>query len=246
MRSNDEAINRLYKTFQHMEGSFHILENNVPVEQQIAYFKDSGRLRKELKQQKTSNDDYERYMLDLQNDELSDDAKKGILLKLAVSKQVRAHRIIEKYLQDPSPKLTNWAYMALIESRISLESELSGEKQIYISTGLGGKGNKLRFFVLILSTEGVPFLDYQRLMIEKELNYSLPKAGCEIERLKIEEKFVELVCLTPIKVHIKKILEAVILECNQYGSFLSEAFIVTNVKEMNQKEIDQVMKKYWT
>ena len=67
--------------------------------------------------------------------------------------------------KDGSFLLTDWAYMALMESRIMLESELSEEKQIYISTGLGGKGRKLRFYLLLQTNENKPFLDYQRNVI---------------------------------------------------------------------------------
>jgi hypothetical protein len=157
---------------------------------------------------------------------------------------VRAYRLLEQYVQHPDPELVNWAYMALMESRITLESELSGEKQVYISTGLGGKGQKLRFYVLILSSEGASFLDYQRRVIEKEFGYALPKEDCEIERLTIGDKYVELVFLVPVKADIKKILEDVIRECNLYGNFLSEIFTVTNVKELSMEEVDQIVEKY--
>ena len=52
-----------------------------------------------------------------------------------LKKSVRAYRLLEEYTQHPDPEVTDWAYMALMESRISLESDFSDEKQIYISTG---------------------------------------------------------------------------------------------------------------
>jgi hypothetical protein len=225
-----------------MEGHFHILEHRVPVEQQMAYFKYSDRIRREKNTMK--DDDYQKYIVDLQNIELSKEEKMRILSILASSKQVRAYRLLEKYLQNPDPQLINWAYMALMESRITLESELSGEKQIYISTGLGGKGEKLRFYVLILSSGGVLFLDYQREIIRKEFGYSLPKNDCEIERLTIDDKYVELVFLIPVKIDIRKILEDVIRECNLYGNFLSEIFTITNVKELDREEVCQIVERY--
>jgi hypothetical protein len=134
--------------------------------------------------------------------------------------------------------------MALMESRITLESELSGEKQIYISTGLGGKGEKLRFYVLILSSLEVPFLDYQCEVIEKEFRYTLSKNDCEVERLTIGDRYVELVFLIPVRADLKKILEDLIRECNLYGNFLSEIFTVTNVKELDQMEVNHIVERY--
>ncbi len=244
MKGQDDVFKRFYESFQRMDGHFHILEHRVPVEQQMDYFTYSDRIRKEAREM--TDIDYERYMADLKNDERSEEEKKNILSKLALSKQVRAYRLLEQYVQhpDPNPELVNWAYMALMESRITLESELSGEKQIYISTGLGGKRQKLRFYVLILSSEGRSFLDYQRKVIEEEFGYTLPREDCEIERLSIGDKYVELVFLLPVKSNIKKILESVIRECNLYGSFLSEIFTVTNVKELSPEEVDQIVEKY--
>ena len=169
--------------------------------------------------------------------------KKYVLSILATSRQVKAYRILEEYAQAPDPDVADWAYMALMESRIALESELSDEKQIYISTGLGGKGEKLRFYVLILANELKPFLEYQKKVIEREFPYSLEKAGCEIERLTIGEKYMELVFLIPVRADIKQALDKVINECNQYGNFLSQVFTITNVKELSAEEVEEIIKK---
>jgi hypothetical protein len=242
MKGQEDIFKRFYESFRSMEGHFHILEHRIPVEQQMAYFKYSDRIRKEYTGMEEN--DYPGYIADLQNSELSKEEKKRILSILASSKQVRAYRLLEQYLQNPDPQLVNWAYMALMESRIMLESELSGEKQIYISTGLGGKGEKLRFYVLILSAGGNLFLDYQREIIEKEFGYSLPQNDCEIERLTVGDRYVELVFLIPVRTDIRKILEDVIRECNLYGNFISEIFTVTNVKELDKEEVNQIIERY--
>ncbi|MDR1525900.1 MAG: hypothetical protein LBS79_11705 [Tannerella sp.] len=242
MRGQEDVFKRFHESFQNMDGRFHILEHRVPVEQQMEYFRFSDRIRKAV--YRLNDFDYQQYEVDLQDGSLSKERKKRILSILASSKQVRAYRLLEKYVQESDPELVNWAYMALMESRITLESELSGEKQIYISTGLGGRGEKLRFYVLILSSLNVPFLDYQHEVIEKEFEYALSKNDCEIERLTIGGHYVELVFLIPVRADLKKILEDIIRECNLYGNFLSEIFTVTNVKELSQAEVDHIVEKY--
>ena len=242
MKGQEDIFKKFYESFQNMDGHFHILEHRVPVEQQMEYFKYSDMVRK--MNIAMSSVDYEQYMSKLENVELSKEEKKETLSILASSKQVWAYRMLERYVQNPDEELVNWAYMALMESRITLESELSGEKQIYISTGLGGKGEKIRFYVLIMSLGGAPFADYQHEVIEKEFRYALPKNDCEIERLTIGKKYVELVFLISVKSDIRKILEDVIRECNVYGNFLSESFTVTNVKELTQEEVNQIVEKY--
>lgn len=209
----------------------------------MEYFKYSEQVRKERAKPDLNDMDYTAFRESLSNPESTTDYKKYILSMLATSREVKAYRMLEDYVQHPDEDVSNWAYMALMESRISLESELSDEKQIYISTGLGGKGEKLRFYVLMLSRDRKPFLEYQRKVIEREFAYFLPKADCEIERLTIGEQYVELVFLIPVRADIKLTLDKVINECNQYGDFLSDIFTITNVKELTQQEVTDIINK---
>jgi len=224
-----------------MGGRFHILENRVPVAQQMEYFDYSRKLRK--RKIKIKESDYNQYRERLEDVGVPKEEKKKILTILALSAEVHAYRLLEQYMQQPDEELLNWASMALMESRIAIESDLSGERQIYISSGLGGKMGKMRFYVLISSSHGAPFEDYQRKVIEKEFGYLLPKNDCEIERLTIKDAYLELVFLMPITTDLRKILEIVVLECNIYGNFLSQTFTVTNVKEFSQDEVNQILAK---
>ena len=241
-KGQGDIFKKFYESFQNMNGHFHILEQRVPVEQQLEYFKYSEKIRN--KSTEIDDDIYDLFVTGLECDNVSKEDKKEALSILASSKQVRAYRLLERYAKNPDEELVNWAYMALMESRITLETELSGEKQIYISTGLGGKGESIRFYVLMLSSGGVNFVDYQRKIIEKEFGYTMSGNNCEIERLTIGDKYIELVFLVPIRSDIKRILEGAIRECNLYGNFLSEIFTVTNVKELTNEEVNQIMEKY--
>ena len=243
MKEEGDVFKKFRDSFRKMDGHFHILEQRVPVELQMEYFKYSEQVRKERAKPDLNDMDYTAFRESLSNPESTTDYKKYILSMLATSREVKAYRMLEDYVQHPDEDVSNWAYMALMESRISLESELSDEKQIYISTGLGGKGEKLRFYVLMLSRDRKPFLEYQRKVIEREFAYFLPKADCEIERLTIGEQYVELVFLIPVRADIKLTLDKVINECNQYGDFLSDIFTITNVKELTEQEVTDIINK---
>ena len=243
MKEEGDVFKKFRDSFSKMDGHFHILEQRVPVELQMEYFKYSEQVRKERAKPDLNEMDYTAFRESLSNPESTTDYKKYILSMLATSREVKAYRMLEDYVQHPDEDVSNWAYMALMESRISLESELSDEKQIYISTGLGGKGEKLRFYVLMLSRDRKPFLEYQRKVIEREFAYFLPKADCEIERLTIGEQYVELVFLIPVRADIKLTLDKVINECNQYGDFLSDIFTITNVKELTEQEVTDIINK---
>ena len=42
---------------------------------------------------------------------------------------------------------------------------------------------------------------------------------------------------------IKAILDRVLIECNQYGNFISDIITVTNVKELSTDEITEILDK---
>jgi len=235
------VFNQFQKFLKDSDGDFHILEQRIPVETQMEYFRYSDHLRKMML--RPAEMDYNRLLLDLYSPYASHEEKKRALSMLAISKLVKAYRLLERYAQYAEPEITDWACMALIESRIALESELSDGKQIYISTGLGGRGNKLRFFVLLSTAEGKVFLDYQKQMLEKEIAFAFPRYDCELERLTIKEQHVEMVFLAPIRMNIKTLIDNIMDECNQYGGFLAKIYTVTNVKELNEEEITHILKE---
>ena len=148
-----------------------------------------------------------------------------------------AYRRLERYARLAEPDMRDWAYMALMEGRIILESELSDEKQIYISTGLGGKGQKLRFYLLFPAAEGMTIEGYRRNVVEREFNFALRQADWDIERLTIHPDYAELVVLLPLRADLKAVLDGVLKECNQYGDFLAKTYTISNMKEMNEEEI---------
>ena len=241
MARQEKIFKNLNASFLDRGGRLHVLDHRVPIEQQLEYFKYAQKVRKAMKNRKEI--DYNQCQINLESIDLPNKVKKMALSVLASSSEIRAYRLIEQYMQHPDEELINWASMALIECRMALESELTGEKQIFISTGLGGKGEKFRFYVLIPSSQGVSFALYQREVIEKEVGYLMPQYECEVERLTIQDNYVELVFLLPVSVDIRKIVEKLIVECNLYGNFLSEMHVVTNVKELSQNEINQVIIK---
>ena len=240
MERHEKDLSKLLDTVQNMGGQFNIMENRVPVAQQLEYFEFTRRFQK--KKRKISDNDFIQYKEKLENDTPRDEKKK-ILALLALSTEIRAYRLLEQYVQEAKDDLVNWATMALMESRMWIESELTEKKQVYISTGLGGKGGKLRFYALILAINGVPFEDYQRKVIKTEFECVLAKNDCEMERLTIKNNYIELVFLMPLKVDLRKILETLVLECNVYGNFLSLKFQATNVKEFNQNEVNQILER---
>lgn len=234
-KDKDNTFDKRKAFLQQLDGNLHILEQRIPVEKQMEYFKYSDHVRKE--HLPVEEEDLEYYNIALYNEDTTLEYKKHILSLFAASRYIRGYRIIEKYSKDPDPELKDWASLALIESRMALESELSNEKQVFISTGLGGKDNKLRFYALLLSKDRQPLVDFQKEIIQREFSFFLPQVEGEIERLNMGGNFIEVTFLTPMSTNIKAVIDRIINEANQYGNFINDVYTVTNVREFSEEEV---------
>ena len=217
--------------------SFHVLEDLVPIEEQMEFFKYFDGL-------KTRN---VRFVRDTEiemlfSPDVSIERKKECLTVLSSIPDVKAYRAIETYQSSPlEPELKNWSSIALLGSRIGLDSELSGKRQIYISSGLGGHDKKLRFFTLFITSSLENLTELQKQIVEREFRFQLEAADVDIENFEIENNYFTILFLFPFKTDVRAVLQSSIDECNQYGNFLDEKFLFTNVKVFNDEEIQTLL-----
>ena len=240
MSEHDDLLERLRHTLDEQGvDSFHILEDLVPLEIQMDYFKYFDNLRRE-----NPSFDRDKEINNLFSSEDDIERKKKSLILLASIPDVKAYRAIETYHSSPvNTQLANWSSMALVNSRIVLTSDLSGQQQIYISSGLGGQDKKLRFFALFTTNHGQEFTELQKEMIEREFSFHLKTANVLIEKFEIKNNYFTILLLFPFDEDIKSRLNSAVEECNQYGNFLDTKFLFTNVKILNEEEIEILLKK---
>lgn len=225
---------RIQKALENLPENFNVLEEQINLELQVEYFDFSHKMKTE---------DYRRYLKEsdqLFETQTAPEEKKKILSALASSGEVEAFRTIEKYLKNPDSELKDWAVLALQESRMLLQSSLLDEQQVFISTGLGGKGQKLRYFVVFLNNSG-ELTDMQKKLLDDELAYVMKQNDGEVEELNTMLDFTTAVVILPIKAPLKDIFKSIIDECNQYGNFLQEDMVITNVKRLNPVEIVELL-----
>lgn len=240
MSDHDDLLAKLRQTLNEQGiDSFHILEDLVPIEEQMEYFRYFDKLRNE-------NSPFVRdeEVAILFSPDASIERKKRSLTLLASIPDVGAYRSIETYHSSPlEPELLHWSSMALVSSRIVLSSDLSGYQQVYISSGLGGQDKKLRFFALFTSGERQHFTDLQKEIVEREFNFQLNKAGVVIEKFEIKDNYFTLLMLFPFNKDLRSSLTDAVSECNQFGNFLDTKFLFTNVKILSEKEIEKLLEK---
>ncbi len=243
MNKQEPDLNKVYQKIQELLSkrgqAVTILEEQVDIEMQKEYFNFSKELSKTL----------DKNLVLKEKDLLfeattSVEKKKELLSALAKIDHPEAFRAIETYKENSDEELNQWSTLAIQESKMVLETSLLGDAPIFISTGLGGKGNKLRYFLVLVNREELAFLDWQKSLIRKELDYELKKADGELEGVEYDLDKVLVKVLLPISVSIKDVFASAIKECNELGDFLMESFIVTNIKILESEEIDKLVQEY--
>jgi len=236
-----EEYENIYDKIKELLGSIparmNVLEDTIDIELQLEYFELSRRLRNRDEPHLIMNS-AER----LFEDSTSLDEKKNLLAQIASLDKIEAYRAIERFQNEKPGDLKSWSTLALHENRMLLESKLLDENHVFISTGLGGRGEKLRYFIVLFARESEYFSELQRKIIKNEFEMSLKKHSSEMEEIKFSGSMATILAMIPMKINIRNIFNEAIEESNQYGNFLVSNFIISNVKTMSFEEIKHYVK----
>lgn len=228
----------IQKVLESLPENFSILEEQIDIDIQVKYFD----LAKKIRSKVNADESFEQ-SAELFSEEVAEKRKREILLSIASIDDVKAFRTIEKFAGSASGELKQWAILAMQESRMLIQSSLLDEQQVFISTGLGGKGQKLRYYVVFVNKNQNEILSgTQQKLLKDELVFELNQNEGEFETMDFSEGFSTVLVMLPLQSDIKNVFRNVIDECNQYGDFLDDDMIVTNVKIMSRNEIIEMLK----
>lgn len=218
---------------------FNVLEEAIDIEVQKEYSLMAHILKKEpdfpyLRQKYTED------TTDLFDEDFPELKKKRMLVTLATIPEPAAYRAIEAFVKLDSP-LKKWATIALQQSRMLLQTTLLDDPAVFISSGLGGRGSLLRFFVVLIHTAPDGLETFQLNTLRAEVETSIRKVGGIVEDMEHRSAYTSLLLLFPIHANLSAIFKEIITECNQYGSFLAENLILTNIKKLPHEEIMQLL-----
>ena len=171
------------------------------------------------------------------------DAKKKALTLLAHVGTITAFRQIEKYHRHPDKDLKKWTVLALQECKMFLESMLTDQSIGFISSGLGGLKDKLRYYFLVLPVSDKPFTAVQKKIIEDEFAIAAKDLNCDVETVDHSDTYIGLTVLVPMDVAIGTLIETGISMCNELGGFVLEHYYATNMNIPDKKEIEYIIKK---
>ena len=170
------------------------------------------------------------------------EAKKRILILLAHVGTMEASKILEKYIKVSEGILKDWAALSLKECRMFVEGVFLDEEGGFISTGLGGKGNKLRYCFIVTTKEGRPLTVVERENLEDGFKRSSNEYGSEIEEIDFWANYAMVGILIPMDVAVGQVIEGGISRCNRTGQVLLKDYYVTNVKKPTKEEISKHIK----
>jgi hypothetical protein len=231
MEEFENIFDKIKELLGNLPNQLSVLEEKIDIDQQLEYFEISRRIKKQIPTELILTESENLFDPDRSNEE-----KKQLLVKIASIGKAEAYRVIERFINEHKGNLKNWATLALQENRMLLESMLLDENQVFISTGLGGKGEKLRYFVVLFGKDP-EFTELQKKIIRTEFEICLKKNNSELEELNFSGSLANLLAMIPLKIIIKQLFAEAIKECNEYGNFLMSNFIITNVKELSFDEI---------
>jgi len=234
-----QFYHNIQKVLDDLPDNFSILEEQIDIDVQMKYFE----LAKKVRSRNLTKECFENREQLFLND-VSKERKREILLSIAAIDDVKAFRTIEKFVGSAEGEIKQWAVLALQESRMLIQSSLLDEQQVFISTGLGGKGQKLRYYVVFINKNQQIILSAtQQKLLKDELVFELNQHEGEFETMDFSEGFSTVLVMLPLQTDLKKIFRNIIDECNQYGDFLDDDMIVTNVKVMSRNEIIEMLKQ---
>lgn len=223
-----------------MAGSnLNILEEEVDIKVQKEYFEMLNSLSQEANYQALTKQ-YLENINDLFDENTVLEIKKRMLVILATLDDVTVYRAIENFSKQVSP-LQKWAIIALQQSRILLQSTLLDDPGIFISTGLGGHGLLLRYFCVFLNKVPEHLPAYQQNILKNETEVAIHKAQGQVESMEFKKEYTTALLLLPLKTELRSLFTGIIDECNQFGHFLHENMIITNVKKLSEEEILQLL-----
>lgn len=122
-----------------------------------------------------------------------------------------------------------------IQNVITIDS--AGRSRCVYLYRAGGQGLLLRYFCVFFYRVPGDLPSFQQNTLKNEAETAINNAqGC-IESTEFKGNYAVMLLLLPLKTELQPLFAGIIDECNQYGNFLHENMIITNVKKLTDEEI---------
>ncbi len=219
-------------------GEIQVMEREVGLDTQMAYMRISKEVKGDLSPDRVMSGKYE--LWDENSTHLN---KRKRLAALASIGSPDAIRTIQSYQNMPDRGLEDWTYLALQECKLVFQASMLEHPPMFISTGLGGSGQRLRFFGAFFSKDGRAIPKNRQRVVSGEVEYMFEKFDGKMEFIAFSGQFVTFWGLVPIEVSLNEKVKEAIGESNFLGAGLRDDFVLTNVKKLTFYELGEILKK---
>lgn len=240
MGKQEQKIEDMEQLLAMAGSNLNIMEEEVDLKVQKEYFALAEVLSLDVDSYPEVSKQYLENINDLFDETIDEEVKKKMLVVLSTLDDVSVYRCLESFSKEDTP-LQKWAVIALQQSRMLLQSTLLDDPGVFISTGLGGHGLLLRYFCVFLYRTPGDLQAFQQNIVKNETEAAVIAAGGNVESVEFKDNYTAMVLLLPLKTDLQVLFSGIIDECNQYGNFLHENMIITNVKKLSEEEIMQLL-----
>jgi len=233
MNDEDEELRKILES---MPDQFDVLNEGIDIQTQEEYLELSHSFGEgELTEQETIK------LGSMLHMDIPVEGKKRALSMLAHVGTVVAYRQIEQYSKSPDIELKKWSFLALGECRMFLENSLGIDNGMIIS-GMGGIGDKMRYYFFLLPLMGKTFSGIHQDIIRDEFTLVCHDFNSVLETLHYSDNHVGLTILMPLDIAIGTIIDTGIKKCNELGTFVLEHYYVTNMEVPDESEIPDIIR----
>ena len=166
--------------------------------------------------------------------------KKEIIVRLAQLGTVKAYRLLERYLGQADGEFKHWGRAGIRHCQMLLEGSLSDKSVGRISTGLGGKDNRLRY-ILIVGLLKPASLPEQKRLIEEAFHQTCQHHHSAAEGFKFTISYVQVSLLVSMDIPVGQVIDESIQAINERAPCLHERYFVTNVNQPTEEEVQQYL-----
>lgn len=168
---------------------------------------------------------------------------KEIIVILGNIGTIKSLKILKEYYDQSTDDLKGLLTLAMQENMMFLDNEFGDNNIGMISSGLGGKDNRLRIYVVFISLSEEPYTDFQKKLIETEFKAICDNNDSELEKIDFNFDYAELTILMSHNVALDTIVLGGIRNCNVYGDFINEFYFATNQGIPSVEELHKIIKE---
>jgi hypothetical protein len=225
---NKKEKSEIENILDSIPNEFRVIENKIKAKIIDEYYEIAGDLG-------NKNQDKIRQNQDKGTELKAENDIKELLVCLSEIGDLQSYRTIEEITKSGKPEILNFSFVALKFARLNLENSLSDEPIGFITSELGGKGNKTRCYFVVKSKDKIE--NSKESKIIDELNDICNKNDSELEEIENHEKYILVKILVSIDYAIGNIIDKLTSRC----SFLGEEYICNNVEKPTKEFIKKWM-----